>query len=422
MNFLKTIFLSGISTIIKIFSWLIINKIVAVYIGPSGIALIGQFQNFLNIVITFGNGAINSGVTKYVAEYGQDEEKKNNVISAALIMAIICSLFVGFITFIGSSYFSFWIFKTEEYHSIVKLLAITLILISLNTTLLAVINGLKKIKLFIGINIANSLLSLIITSFLTVIYGVFGALLSLVIVQSIIFFITVPLVLSRIDLKIIFNKAIDSTHYRKLLAFSLMSLVSVSSVSVTQIIIRNHVINHLSIEQAGYWQSVWLISSMYLMIFSTAFSIYYLPRLSELKEHLEIRKEILQSYRIILPLVFLSSFSIYLLRDFIIANLFTLEFSVMRSLFAFQLIGDFLKMASFSLAFLMVSKALTKTFIITEIIFSLSFYILTVVFVRINGLEGVTHAYAINYFLYLLTMIILFKRILFIKKIEGNIE
>jgi len=422
MNFLKTIFLSGISTIIKIFSWLIINKIVAVYIGPSGIALIGQFQNFLNIVITFGNGAINTGVTKYVAEYGQDEEKKNNVISAALIMAITCSLFVGLITFVGSSYFSFWIFKTEEYHSIIKLLAITLILISLNTTLLAVINGLKKIRLFIGINIANSLLSLIITSFLTVIYGVFGALLSLVIVQSIIFFITVPIVLCRIDLKIIINTAIENTHYRKLLAFSLMSLVSVSSVSVTQIIIRNHVINHLTIEQAGYWQSVWLISSMYLMIFSTAFSIYYLPRLSELKEHVEIRKEILHSYKIILPLVFLSSFSIYLLRDFIIENLFTLEFSVMRSLFAFQLIGDFLKMASFSLALLMVSKALTKTFIITEIIFSLSFYILTVVFVEISGLEGVTHAYAINYFLYLLTMVILFKRILFIKKIEGNIE
>lgn len=422
MNFLKTILLSGISTIIKIFSWLIINKIVAVYIGPSGIALIGQFQNFLNIVITFGNGAINTGVTKYVAEYGQDEEKKNNVISAALIIAFIFSLFIGLITFVGSSYFSFWIFKTEEYHSIIKLLAITLILISLNTTLLSVINGLKKIKLFIGINIANSLLSLIITSCLTVIYGVFGALLSLVIVQSIIFFITVPLVLCKIDFKIIINTAIEKSHYRKLLAFSLMSLVSVSSVSGTQIIIRNHVINQLSIEQAGYWQSVWLISSMYLMIFSTAFSIYYLPRLSELEEHVEIRKEILESYKIILPLVFLSSSSIYFLRDFIIENLFTLEFSVMRSLFAFQLIGDFLKMASFSLAFLMVSKAMIKTFIITEIIFSLLFYILTVVFVRINGLEGVTHAYAINYFLYLMTMVILFKRILFIKKIEGTID
>ncbi|WP_019415890.1 O-antigen translocase [Paenisporosarcina sp. TG20] len=420
MNLIKTIMLSGVSTIIKLLSWLVINKIIAVYIGPSGIALIGQFQNFLNIVITFGNGAINTGITKYVAEYGQEETKKKEVISAALIIALIFSLIIGLITFIGSSNFSLWIFKTSEYHLIIKLLAITLILISINTTLLSIINGLKEIKLFIGINIVNSLLSLIITSFLTVMYGIFGALLSLVIVQSIICFITVPLVWRKIDFTRIYITDIGKSHYRKLLTFSLMTIVSVISVSVTQIIIRNYVIKHLSIEQAGYWQSVWLVSSMYLMIFTTAFSTYYLPRLSELKKHEDLRKEILVGYKIILPLILISSFSIYLLKDFIIENLFTLEFSAMRSLFAFQLIGDFLKMSSFSLAFLMISKAMTKTFIITEIIFSISFYLLTIFFVKINGLEGVTHAYAVNYFFYLLTMVLLFKHIIFIKKNKSG--
>jgi PST family polysaccharide transporter len=416
MNFFKTIILSGISTIIKLLSWLVINKIIAVHIGPTGIALIGQFQNLLNIILTFGNGAISNGVTKYVAEYsGVDEKKKNDLISAAFVISYICSLLIGIITFIGSSHFSIWIFKTIEYHSIVKLLGITLTLISTNTILLSIINGLKKIKLFILINIVNSLLSLIITSLLTILYGLFGALLSLVIVQSIILFITLPLVVKKIDYTFAF-KSIEKFHYRRLLAFSLMTLVSIVIGSLTQILVRNHIINQFSIKEAGYWQSVWMISSMNLMIFSTALSTYYLPKLSELQKDEELRNEIVEGYKIILPLVFISAFCIFILRDFIIFNLFTPEFSAMKSLFAFQLIGDFLKMASFSLAFLMISKAMTKTFIFTEFIFSFSFYILTVVFVNMNGLEGVTHAYALNYLLYLVTMLVLFRRIIFLKK------
>lgn len=416
MNFFKTIVLSGISTVIKLLAWLVINKIVAVYIGPSGIALIGQFQNLLNIVISFGNGAISNGVTKYVAEYsGVDDNKKNELISAAFVISLICSLLVGMMTFISSSNLSLWIFNTKDYHSIIKLLGIVLSLISFNTLSLSIINGLKRIKLYIGINLVNSFLSLIVTSILSILFGVFGALLSLVIVQAMIFFITFPLVVKKIDFDINIKNALGKTHYRKLLAFSLMSIVSISLVSLTQIIIRNHIIKDFSIIHAGYWQSVWLISTMYLMIFSTAFSIYYLPRLSELKSNEEIRKEIIDCYKVILPLVFISALCIYFLRDFIIEMLFTSEFIAMRSLFAFQLIGDFLKMASFSIAYLMISKAMTRTFIITEIAFSFSFYLLTVIFLKISGLEGVTYAYAANYLLYLITIIIIFKNIIFKK-------
>ena len=155
MNFLKTSLLSGLSTLIKLLSGLVVNKVIAVYIGPAGIALIGQFQNFLNIVTTFGNGAISSGVTKYVAEYHEtDVKSRNDYISAAFIITFIFSVITGSIVYIGSSFLSLWILKTSEYSVVFKLLGITLILISFNTILLSIINGIKKIKLFIAINVS----------------------------------------------------------------------------------------------------------------------------------------------------------------------------------------------------------------------------------------------------------------------------
>lgn len=46
MNLLKTSFLSSIATVIKILTGFIVNKVLAIYVGPAGIAQIGQLQNF----------------------------------------------------------------------------------------------------------------------------------------------------------------------------------------------------------------------------------------------------------------------------------------------------------------------------------------------------------------------------------------
>ena len=86
-------------------SGIVINKIIAIYIGPSGIALIGQFQNFLGIITTIGNGAINSGVTKYVAEYNEDIDKRNIVIKASFLITFICSFIFGAVVFAVSTHF-----------------------------------------------------------------------------------------------------------------------------------------------------------------------------------------------------------------------------------------------------------------------------------------------------------------------------
>ncbi len=47
MQLIKTSFFSGIITIIRIASGFVANKVVAVYTGPSGVAVIGAFTNFI---------------------------------------------------------------------------------------------------------------------------------------------------------------------------------------------------------------------------------------------------------------------------------------------------------------------------------------------------------------------------------------
>ena len=147
---------------------------------------------------------------------------------------------------------------------------------------------------------------------------------------------------------------------------------------------------------------------MYLMVITTSFSIYYLPRLSEINDSIELKHEIFKCYKFIIPLLILVSFIIFILRDFVIWLLFSTEFYPMESLFGWQLAGDILKISSWLLAYVMVAKAMTRLFIATEILFTSSFLLLGLFLVKINGTIGLTQAYFFNYAIYMLAMLLLF--------------
>ena len=89
MTLIKTSLLNGIAVAIKMLTLLGINKILAIYVGPAGYAAIGQFQNAVTMITTFASGAINTGVTKYTAEYYQDEERQRLVWRTAGTIALL---------------------------------------------------------------------------------------------------------------------------------------------------------------------------------------------------------------------------------------------------------------------------------------------------------------------------------------------
>lgn len=414
MNLLKTSFLTGISTVIRVITAFIVNKIVAVYIGPSGLALIGQFQNFITIIMTFSNGAINSGIVKYTAEYYDDPPKRSKMLSTALLISVVCSIVVSLILIIFNQPLAISLLKDVKYSSIFIIFGFTLVIFSLNTFFVSVLNGYKEIKKFISLNIVSSIVGLIFTSVLVLYWGLYGALLSYVTAQTVVFIVTIFFVIKSEWFNIKdFMVGYNWDNVKKLGKFSLMAIITALTVPVSQILIRNYIVDEISLDAAGYWQGVWRISDVYLMLVTTPLSVYYLPRLAEIKDTEELRKEIFSGYKIIMPIIILMAIGIYIFKVPIIELFFTEKFMQMKDLFTFQLIGDVIKIASWLLGFIMVAKAMTRYFVATEIIFSITFVVLSMFFINKFGLIGVTQAFALNYFLYSLAMFWLFKSLIF---------
>jgi PST family polysaccharide transporter len=405
---------SGIATIVKIITGFFINKIIAVFSGPSGLAIIGNFQNFLSMLNTASTGAIDSGIIKYTSEYQTNIDKKNSIVSSGVRIVIICSLILACVLIIFHVNISNVIIQTDQYANLLLLLGFTILLSAANTFFLSVLNGHKEIKKIISVNIISSCAGLILTLVLSYYYSIEGALYSLIINQSFIVFISLFFVVNTkwSSWKLFFSGA-NRESTTRLLKFSAMAITTAFTGPTSLLIVRNYIGNTVGWEEAGFWEGVSRISSVYLMLITSSISIYYLPRMSELKTNVEIRKELFMTYKIVLPIVFFMAAGIFLCKNFIIVLLFTDSFKPMRSLFTFQLIGDFLKIAAWLLSYLMVAKAMTKVYIATEIIFNATFVGLALLLIKMYGVIGVTYAYAVNYFLYGIAMAFIFRKVIY---------
>ncbi len=412
MTLVKTGLLTFVVTAIRIMVGLVINKAIAIYIGPSGLAFVGQFQSFSQLVMAAAQGGISSGVTKYVAEYGRDDERLPILFSTAAKISIYSSIFVGSFVSIYSNFASLHFFKSNEYGYIILIFGITIIFSVINNLLLSILNGLKEIKTWVMINIIQSLYSLMFTTLLISVLGLSGALIAMVTNQAAIFIVVLWMLRNHQIIKTSnFKNNLNKFEAKKLAGFAMMGITSGVAVPVSHLIIRDYIGVNLSWEEAGYWQAIWYISSTYLMVITTSLSIYYLPKLSEITEKALLRKELLNGYKIIIPVVIVMSAFIFLIKDFIIQLLFSEDFIPMRQLFFWQLVGDVIKISSWLIAYLMLAKAMTKTFIVTEILFNLSFVLLAILLLDKFGLVGISYAFAFNYSLYLVVICYLTKNL-----------
>lgn len=414
MNLLKTSFFTSISTAVTFLSGFVVTKVVAVKIGPVGMAYVGQFQNSIAILAMFSTFAITSGVIKYLSTYKDEPLKQQQVVTTAISIIILCSLAVSLFVIPASNFLSRASFHNSDFWLVYLLYGLFVTIISLNTLFSSVLNGLKEIRILTTVNIIGSLTGILFTVSFATLFGVKGVLIASNFTAFTVFCINIyySKKLKNISWKPNFKKW-DVPMVKLLLPFTLMGFVSGFASPTMQLLVRDRIISKFSLTDAGCWQAVTRISDYYLAFIITVLGVYYLPRLSEINSKDELRKEILNGYKIILPVVGLLAALIWIFKVWIVHILFTADFLLMIPLFKYQLIGDFLKIGSWLLGFIMLSKALTKIFIISEIIFSSSFVVLSYLFMDSYGVIGATYAFCLNYALYWILMLLLMRKYIF---------
>ena len=411
MKLVSTVSWSAFATVIRLANGFISVKVVALLIGPMGVALIGQFGNMTSIVMTLALGGISSGVIKYTSQYKENPDELRKVWHTITWVSGVLSFPVVVVLLVFHNWLAQEFLHDVKYGSILIVFAFSLGFYVANSLLLNILNGLHEINRFNFLNMLNSTMGLLVTISLVYQYKVYGALLAIVISQSITFFVIILFVYKQVWFKLDnFLGKFDKYYFKKLLGFTAMSLTSMCVIPTSQMFVRWYLANHTSWDVAGYWQGMQKISDSYLMIVYAALGTYFLPKLANLHVKKEIRVEIKNGYKLIMPFVMGAALLIYLCRDFIIHLLFAKSFTPMRDMFAWQLAGDCFKIASYVPAYLMLAKAKTRIYMATEILFGISFPVLSYLLINLSGADGAVMAFAVNYAIYFMLFIFLYKK------------
>lgn len=398
MTLIKTSILNGIAVVIKLLTFLGINKLLSLYVGPVGYAFLGQYQNLITVVTTFASGAINTGVTKYTAEYYVSAQQQHVVWQTATKIAVIGSIIVSVLMAMFSKYLALYFLNDITLSGVFLWFAATLILFVMNALLLAILNGKKEIGLYVLANITGSIFALLLCACLVIYYGLYGALIALAVYQSAAFFVTALLCSKTPWFKWRYLLGpLDPLVAKNLFKYAIMAALGATCAPGVQIMVRHYIGIHLNWEAAGYLEAMWRISAAYLMVVTTTLSVYFIPRLSELSEPVQIKKELIGTYKVLVPFTIISAIIIYSLRFWLIRWLFTEDFVSMEQLFFWQMAGDSIKVCSWILMYLYMAKSFFRLYVFSELFFSLTFYLLVVLLEPYFELRSVAIAHAINY-------------------------
>ena len=236
-DIVKVFSFNAISTLVRMLTGLISVKVVASIIGPCGIALLGQLNNFSTILLGVANGGINSGITKYVAEYKEDESAIKKILSNALQITLFFTFIVSLGLIILHNQLSRLVMLSDEYGYVFLIFGFTIFLYTLNTLLISILNGYKEFKRYVIVNISGTIVGLLFTICFVFSMGLKGALISAVSYQSVVFFITFWICRKAPWLSVIYyRERLDRKMLRRFLNYSAMTLVSLSVVPVSQML------------------------------------------------------------------------------------------------------------------------------------------------------------------------------------------
>lgn len=388
----------------------VIQRVISDQLGAAGHAKIGQLRDLMAMLMSLSTLGIFNGVVKYVSEYKEDKKELQKLFSTIFVFILLASTITSVALFFGASYLSNAVFGSDRFIYLFKILAFIIPAISLQRVFNGVVNGVSAYKKFAKIELFGYLFAASLLLYSLYNYQLDGVLVAISVTPIIQLGILLYFFGKVLKEYLQFRELSFKIPYAKqFLAFSLMSFVSTLLLNYINIDVRNMIENKITIEDSGYWTTVTNISKNYMVFSASLFTLYVIPRFATINKKSDFKREVFQIYKTLLPLFGAGMILIYFLRNYIIDYVYP-NFFGMEPLFKWQLLGDFLRLASLVLAHQFLAKKMVRSFIFSEFLSLGLFYGLAHYLTGIYGVEGVVIAHFLRYIIYLIVVYLLVTR------------
>ncbi len=393
-NFIfKLLSFNGVTTSLKLVIALGAQKLVALWLGASGLALIANFRNLLELFRSFSSVGAHNAIISYTAS---EQSQKHQKAFLHSVLSLFGTASVGLIALVlwQSDWLSVQVFDSRSYDTLVQLSAVIIPLMALNVLLESILSGRKAYKPVALIQLLSYSVATILMVVLLYYYGIQGALLAFLFrpIFSLVFF-CVHIRKQLPNLKLMHSFRIEFSKVKFLLPFIGMSIISVGFVNLIEIWIRRLITQEINLEHAGLWTAMNNISANYFMFIFSVFTIYVLPKFSEKSTvNFNLGAESVKILTTLLPFVSTGMLLVYFLRFEIIQVLYHQDFIAIAPLFKWQLLADWLRVIFLIFSYYLVAKKRLTDFFVVEFFSCVTFVGLSYQLVDTYGIEGIMMA------------------------------
>lgn len=414
MKFLKVFSFVAIANLLKLISSFFVNKIFAVFLGPESFALLANIQNIISIYSRSTTGAIETGVVKEISVSVERAENYETVLNSTiatiyLILTVISIITLYFISELSNTLL--WL-SMDITGGLLIIILIAGPIFGISNIAMAYSNGLSRADVYSKANILGAVVTILIAYVFAKIFGLEGALLSLVIYQATIAFYIffnkkISNVIQASKIKI---RKFDKDIAKNLFHFSIMTATSVFTSSVLLLALRDIVASEYSLMIAGSWQSVWKLTSLSGAILISGISYYYLPKVSVNSDLKKYNSSFIYLLATLLPVFILAFIVTYYYNELIIELFFSSEFLSASQLLPLYVGGLLIQVFAWLFGTIVAVRKLIKWHLQIQVSSVLLTYILTVVLTGKYGLHGIAYAYVISNIYLLLANYVVLKR------------
>lgn len=401
---LKTTGVFGFAQLLKILVGLVSSKFVALFLGTTGIGVVGLLQNTLTIITSLTGFGINiSGVRMVALSYSENNQREFSKTILTLKRWSILTGLLGFLlTLILAKPLSIWTFGSSDYVNWFFILSINFIFSSLAVNKMVVLQGTRSMKAIALSTVIYAILATFVTIPIYYFFRMDGIVAVLVLTTVLNYLVNwffsrkIEIIPVQVSVKETLSRGIEMIQLGFLLSINVIFGQIMSYLLKLYFNFQNTSDSVLGL----YVVASTLLITYVGMIFSAMSTDFY-PRLTVVqKVNSQVKEMVNDQIEVALLLITPLILGFYFLAPVVVRLLYSKDFLNVVLILKLALLAIIVKAIIWPLAFVILAKGEKKLYFKQELIGDAMNIGFTILFYEYFGLIGIGLAMLFNYTVY----------------------
>lgn len=379
------------------------TKLIAVWLGSTGVGIIGLYNTAIETVMALTGLGIRSSSVREISEANASDnpQKLSQVVTVVKRWSWFVGLLGAAVMISLAPLLSRWTFGDDKHIWGFVWLSCTLLFNALLSGEQAILQGTRQLRKLAKCSVYGAIAALVTTVPLYYFGGIDGIVPALIVYVAVTYLVTL---LYR-------NKDVPTARLsvrqtarsgKEMVVLGIFMTVS-SFITTLFSYIFSAYLNYKSGESTvGYYQAGFTLMNKYVGLIFAAMAMEYYPRLAGISHDTPLMSRYVGQQNEMMQLMLLPIIALFIvLHPLIVRLLYTAEFYTINDYLLLAIQGIPYKAISWSIGFVLLAKGDGKLYFITELLSDSITFVLNIIGYEYWGLQGVGASYTIGFILYL---------------------